>query len=272
MGTPKASLEWHGSTLLRRVVGIVQRAQPGRVVVVRAPGQPLPALPATVDVLDDPREGRGPLQGIATGLSALEHDADAAFVCATDLPFLHPAFVRRALRAFGEPGQESTIDVALPVARGFPQPLAAAYRTHLGAVAQKLVDSDRLKAAFLLDECAVLRLDDALLLADADLRAADPKLRSLINLNDSADYLAARAAPAPQVTVQCFGVVAAGAAGRRGPREVRAATVADAAAAVGLTLDRHVLAAVNGEQTGRDLELPLVDGDAVAFLSADAGG
>jgi molybdopterin-guanine dinucleotide biosynthesis protein A len=33
-----------------------------------------------------------------------------------------------------------------------------------------------------------------------------------------------------------------------------------------------VLAAVNGEQTSRDDQLPLVDGDEVAFLSADAGG
>jgi len=33
-----------------------------------------------------------------------------------------------------------------------------------------------------------------------------------------------------------------------------------------------VLAAVNGDQTTRDADLPLVAGDDVAFLSADAGG
>jgi molybdopterin-guanine dinucleotide biosynthesis protein A len=53
---------------------------------------------------------------------------------------------------------------------------------------------------------------------------------------------------------------------------VRAATLAAAAAAVGLVLDRHLLAAVNGDQAVRDGELPLADGDVVAFLSADAGG
>ena len=46
MGTPKAALEWHGSTLLRRTVGIVTRVTDGPVVVVRAPGQSLPARPA----------------------------------------------------------------------------------------------------------------------------------------------------------------------------------------------------------------------------------
>ena len=35
MGRPKANLEWHGSTLLHRVTGIVGRAVDGPVVVVR---------------------------------------------------------------------------------------------------------------------------------------------------------------------------------------------------------------------------------------------
>ena len=48
MGTPKADLEWHGSTLLRRVTGIVARGAGGPIVVVRAPGQQLPALPKGV--------------------------------------------------------------------------------------------------------------------------------------------------------------------------------------------------------------------------------
>ncbi len=45
MGAPKAALEWHGSTLLRRTVAIVARATGGPVVVVRANGQDLPGLP-----------------------------------------------------------------------------------------------------------------------------------------------------------------------------------------------------------------------------------
>jgi molybdopterin-guanine dinucleotide biosynthesis protein A len=130
MGTPKAALEWHGSTLLRRTVGIVARVADGPVVVVRAPGQSLPALPSAVEVVDDPREGLGPVQGLAAGLAAVADRAEIAFVCSTDMPFLHPAFARRVLRAAAEGP-----DVALPVARGYPQPLAAAYRTTLAPVA-----------------------------------------------------------------------------------------------------------------------------------------
>ena len=270
MGVPKAALEWHGSTLLRRTCGVLQRAGLQPVVVVRAPGQELPALPADVEVVDDPREGLGPLQGMAVGLTALADRADVAFVCSTDLPFLHAELVRRVLRPFGHPIHSEALDVVLPVARGYPQPLSAAYRTRLAPVVAALVAADRLRPAFIFEDATVLRLDDDALLADAALRAADPTLESLVNVNERADYDAARARPAPEVTVECFGVLATRSG--RGPRAARAATVGAAARAVDLVLDRHVLAAVNGDQTGRDGELPLMAGDTVAFLSADAGG
>jgi molybdenum cofactor guanylyltransferase len=273
MGTPKAALEWHGSTLLRRTVGILARATAGPVVVVRAAGQELPGLPQGTVVVDDPREGKGPVQGIAAGLGALAGQAGAAFISSTDMPFLHPAFVRRVLRAVHENGA----DVCLPVARGYPQPLAAAYRTSLAQAAERLVKEDRLRPAFLFDECVVERLDDAALKTDPVLAALDPELDSVLNVNEPADYQAARARPAPEVTVQLFGALTgAGRPGRpgrpRGPHPVRAATVAAAADAVGLSFDRHISAALNGDQITRDGTVPLAAGDTVFFLSADAGG
>jgi molybdenum cofactor guanylyltransferase len=264
MGTPKAALEWHGSTLLRRTVGIVSRATDGPVVVVRAQGQALPALPAQVEVIDDPREGMGPIQGIAAGLAATAGLAEIAFVCSTDMPFLHPAFVRRVLRAAAEGA-----DVGLPIARGYPQPLAAAYRTTLAPVAERLVKEGRLRPAFLFDECVVTRLDEAALRADPVLAALDPDLDSVVNINEPADYEAARSRPAPEVTIQRFGALADG---HRGPQAIRAATMAGAAALAGLALGRHVVAALNGDQITRDGETPLATGDSVSFLSADAGG
>jgi molybdenum cofactor guanylyltransferase len=265
MGSPKAGLDWHGSTLLRRTVSVLARAVTGPVLVVRAPGQLLPDLPPEVEVASDPREGLGPLQGMAVGLAALSDRADAAFICSTDLPFLHPAFVGAVLRAL-----TPQLDVALPVARGYPQPLAAAYRTSLAPVVSALVAADRLRPAFLFDQCRVVRLDDATLRADPAVAALDPGLDSVVNVNESQEYEEARRRPPPEVTVQCFGAVAnrAGA----GPRTVRAATLAGAASAVSVVLDHCVVAALNGEQVTRDGQLPLVAGDTVAFLSADVGG
>jgi molybdopterin-guanine dinucleotide biosynthesis protein A len=264
MGTPKAALEWHGSTLLRRTVGIIGRVTDGPVLVVRAPGQELPSLPGEVDVVADTREGKGPIQGIAAGLAALAGRAEVAFVSSTDMPFLHPAFVRRVLRA-----AQDGADVGLPIARGYPQPLAASYRVQLAQIAERLVEQDRLRPAFLFDECVVDRMDEAALRSDPVLAAFDPELESVLNVNEPADYTAARERPAPEVTVQRFGPLADS---RRGPEPVRAATVAEAAAAAGLTLDGHMVAALNGDQITRDGEVPLATGDVVFFLSADAGG
>jgi molybdopterin-guanine dinucleotide biosynthesis protein A len=164
---------------------------------------------------------------------------------------------------------EDGADVGLPIARGYPQPLAAAYRTTLAPVAERLVAADRLRPAFLFDECTVDRLDEAALRADPVLAALDPALDSVVNVNEPADYQAARDAPAPEVTVQRFGALADG---HRGPQPARAATVAEAAAAVGVVFDGHVTAALNGDQLTRDGETPLAAGDTVFFLSADAGG
>lgn len=270
MGVPKAGLEWHGSTLLRRTCGVVARAVDGPVLVVRAPGQLLPPLPSWVEVHADPEEGLGPVQGLAVGLAALVDRADVAFLSSTDLPFLHVAFVRRLLAAMVEADAAAPVDVVLPVAHGHPQPTAAVYRTSLATRVAAMVVERRLRPAFLFDVVPTLRLDDAALLADPDLAGADPALDSVTNVNEPADYETARARPAPEVSVECFGVHAT--QGRRGRRLVRAGTLGEAAAAVDLRFDRHLLAAVNGDQTSRDEQLPLMAGDSVAFLSADAGG
>jgi len=246
MGTPKAWLDWHGATLLRRVCGVVARGAGGPVVVVRAPGQELPALPEGVRVVEDAREGRGPLQGILAGLQAT--DADVAFVASVDLPLLHPRFVAAVCR--GADG----VDAAVPYLAGYRQPLAAAYRPALAPLVEELVDAGRMKPAFLFERCATRWLEKL------------PHPESVRNLNAREDYEAALGEPQPLVRVRGFGPL------KRPPAELRAATLGAAAAAVGVTLDQHVLAAINGDQIARDPLEPLAAGDDVAFMAADAGG
>jgi molybdopterin-guanine dinucleotide biosynthesis protein A len=264
MGTPKAALEWHGTTLLHRTTAVLARTVSGPVIVVRAPGQLLPELPRDVRVVEDPVEGVGPLQGIAAGLSAVP-EVPLAFVTSTDLPFLHPRFAGRVLAAL-----DHNTDVALPVARGYRQPLAAGYRTALAPLIAELLDAGRNRPPNLFERCRVRELTDADLLADPALAEVDPDLDSLLNVNSPEDYAAARARPGPWVTVERYGP----AAGRGGPRHttVQAATLGAAAAAAGVVLDPYVAAALNGERVGQDPRLPLVAGDTVAFVSAAMGG
>ena len=237
MGTPKAALEWHGSTLLRRVAGIVARAA-GPVVVVRAPGQALPPLPAGIAVVEDGREGRGPLQGLLAGLEALDPAVEVAYVSSVNVPLLHPAFVRRALDAVG-PGRDAA--VARDGARA--QPLAAAYRTAVRARVAALLAADRLSLGALLEGLRVAWLEGG--------AAEGPH-----NVNDPADYAAARAVPPPEVRVERDGLV----------RSARAATLGAA-----LGARAPLAAAVNGEPVAWDPEHPLVAGDLVSVAPVRPG-
>jgi molybdopterin-guanine dinucleotide biosynthesis protein A len=245
MGRPKANLEWHGSTLLHRVTGIVGRAVAGPVVVVRAPDQELPELPPGVRVVED---------------------AELAYVSSTDVPLLHPAFVSAVVRA----ARSEDVDVALPVVHGFRHPLAAAYRTSLLPAVEGLIAEDRMRPAFLFERSRLRELSEDDLLRDRELAEADPELLSVLNLNEPDDYERARSRAAPSVTVRRFGTLATNLG--REPIAIRAATLEAAATAAGLALDRHVVAALNGDQITRHPELPLAGGDEVAFLAADAGG
>jgi molybdopterin-guanine dinucleotide biosynthesis protein A len=246
MGTPKAQLEWHGSTLLRRATGIVQRAVDGPVVVVRARGPQLPPLPADVEITEDARAGRGPLEGLAAGLRSIGDRADVVYLTGVDAPFLHPAVVRRVLALLGPAD-----DVVLPHADGFPQPLAAAYRTATvaGPLDELLDAGDELGTRALLRRCRVATIDAATLLADPDVAAHDPRLLSLRNLNEPGDYEQARRRAAPAVSVSVDGGP---------PQACEAATLGAAARAVGCSV---------GE---RDPDTPLVAGDLVALSAARA--
>lgn len=265
MGSPKAALEWHGSTLLRRVTGIAARSVAGPVIVVSAPGQQLPALDGNVEVVADEREGRGPVQGLAAGLAAIGDRAAVAYVSSTDVPLLHPAFVRRVVGAV-----DDGVDIVLPEVGGYRQPLSAAYRVNLLPMVEQLIATDRMRPAFLFERARVLQLTAEDMLRDKRLARLDPELASVSNLNEPADYQRARALPAPEIQIEKFGPLATGSGSRR--QTVRGWSLGEVANAVSLTLDEHVVAALNGDQITRDPELPLVAGDSVAFMVADAGG
>ena len=89
MGKPKAWLPIAGESMLPRVVRLLSEAV-SPIVVVAAPEQELPPLPGEVRVVRDEEKGRGPLQGLAAGLAALQGHAEAAYASSCDVPFLRP--------------------------------------------------------------------------------------------------------------------------------------------------------------------------------------
>jgi molybdenum cofactor guanylyltransferase len=254
MGSPKAALAWHGSTLLRRVTGIVARAVDGPVVVVSAPGQALPALAPGVEVVADEREGRGPVQGIAAGLAAIGDRAEVAYVSATDVPLLHPEFVRRVVGSL-----HAELDVVLPKVGGHRQPLSAAYRVDLLGVINELIATDRMRPPSLFERSRVLHMSADELLADPTLARLDPALSSVSNLNEPAEYERALASPAPEIAVLV--------GSRR--ETVRAWSLGAAAALVGHAVPGNVVATLNGNCVARGPEFPLVAGDRIVFSAAE---
>lgn len=179
MGQPKAWLPFGPERMLQRVVRLVREAV-GPVVVVAAPGQECPPLPDSVTLVRDPVSNRGPLQGLAAGLAALPDAADLAFASATDVPFLLPAWIDRLHELIEDH------DLAIPFCDGYHHPLAALYRraTVLPAI-EALLRDDRLRPVFL-REAVRTRVVKA-----EELRAADPDLRTLRNLNTPEEYLQA---------------------------------------------------------------------------------
>ena len=121
MGQHKPWLPFAGELLLPRVARLLSEVvEP--IVVVSAPAQELPTLPPTVALVQDETPDRGPLEGMAAGLSALMGRADAAYVSGCDAPLLQPAFVRRMISLIG-PHAACT-----PFVDGRYHPLAAVYR------------------------------------------------------------------------------------------------------------------------------------------------
>jgi molybdopterin-guanine dinucleotide biosynthesis protein A len=149
------------------------------VVVVAAPEQDVPPVPAGVEVVRDPRRGRGPLQGLAAGLEALAGRAEAAYVSSCDVPLLRPGFVERLVELLGD------FYVAVPDVGGYRHPLAAVYRVEVLAVVQRLLAEDRLRPAFLFDEVPTR------FVSEQELADVDPGLQTLRNLNTPEEYEAA---------------------------------------------------------------------------------
>lgn len=178
MGQAKATLPFGPELMLQRVVRLLGTVvQP--IVVVAAPGQELPPLPAEVIATRDEREGRGPLEGLWAGLEAVAPHAEAAYATSCDVPLLVPAFVQAMIDRLAD------AEIAVPVEGKFPHPLAAVYRTTVLPHIRELLLAHQLRPAFLFERVRTNRVPVE------ELKASDPNLLTLRNLNRPEDYLAA---------------------------------------------------------------------------------
>jgi len=124
----------------------------------------------------DAIDGAGPLAGIAAGLAAVT--TPWLVVVAGDMPYISVPVIERMLRAT----REDLDAVGLRIA-GRPQPLVSVLHVRARTAVEARVAGGRYKASGLLTDegLRVAWLDDD------DMRAVDPGLRALFNINEPDD-------------------------------------------------------------------------------------
>lgn len=174
MGRDKRTVPVDDRPLLSLAVAAVA-AVSGDVAVVTCPGRPLADAHGARTVLDR-RPDAGPLAGLEAGLRAATHDLVVAL--AGDHPAASPAVLAGLAARLGN---EPTLDaVVLDTDRG-PQPLVAAYRRRVHAVAGDLLDRDERRARALLDHL------DVAVVEQADWHRLDPAGATAVDLDTPQD-------------------------------------------------------------------------------------
>ncbi len=179
MGRPKEWLTFGDETLLQRVVRIASETV-SPVIVCAAAGQSLPRLPPDVIRVDDPVPGRGPLQGLLTGLETAERlHGDPVFVTAADMPFLHAGLIRLLLGAI-----ENRDDAVVLDTDDGPRPIPAIYRTRIRPTVVGMLAEGEYRFRSLLDRIEARRLPRE------GWSSLDPDGTLLANVNTPEEYLA----------------------------------------------------------------------------------
>jgi molybdopterin-guanine dinucleotide biosynthesis protein A len=173
-GVDKGTITLGGQTFLERQLAVL-RPLFARVLLVTAHHRS--PLPEGVELLEDrPPPGRGPLAGFEVALEALAPDEDAVVCVGGDMPLLQPAALQ--LVRDHAPGAPAVV----PLVNGFPEPLLARYgRACLPAVTASLAAGRLTTTVF------AAAIPGVVWLEAADLRAVDPQLLSIENVNTPDD-------------------------------------------------------------------------------------
>jgi molybdenum cofactor guanylyltransferase len=289
MGRPKALLPFNGEPLIVCIVRALQHLF-SDIVVVAAPEQELPQLPATL--VRDEVPFQGPVGGIYYGLTAA--GGEYCFVTSCDVAFLNFSLISNLL------SQISDYDVVVPYWENRFQPLHAVYRRSVLPLLKEQLERGELRPIFLYDKVRTYKV------GEEEIRRFDPEGLSFLNMNTPEDYQSAlkrwrkarhrgetesafRPVPDPvSVTVELFGVARLLTKTRSVslslPQEASLADVLTALAArlpvlVGRVIksDGAALASgyacnINGLNFIRSTSAKVNPGDKIFILSADAGG
>jgi molybdopterin-guanine dinucleotide biosynthesis protein A len=172
MGRPKAWLPFQGQPMLARVLDRLAPLFEERIIV-RAPGQELPAVEARL--VEDEEPGQGPVAGLAVGLAAVTRPL--AFALSCDAPFVNPDVVAYLVERCRPPHS-----VVVPLWEGRLQPLHAVYRTDTAPVLKQLLSAGRRRPVDLFREVPTLEVPEE------EIRALDPDGLTFLNTNTPEEW------------------------------------------------------------------------------------
>jgi len=167
-GTNKAHLVVAGDRIIDRQLAVL-RPRFADIAIVADDARPWTEL--GLPVIPDVARGVGPLAGIAAALAW--SPCPRLFVIGCDMPFVDLRAIELLLSKSG--------DAVAPVVGGRPEPLFAVYSRACAAAIERMLAAGHRKTAGLLDEARATRVDEA------ELRAIDPELRFLVNINSPTD-------------------------------------------------------------------------------------
>jgi molybdopterin-guanine dinucleotide biosynthesis protein A len=182
MGSEKGLLMFRGMPLVARVVDAMSSVA-DEVVVSVAPGMSSAYRSALGDapvLVEDRHQGVGPLEGLTTSFAVAKGGLVATSPC--DTPFLRAELVTAVVESIGD------ADIAVPSVGGLLEPLHAAYRRD--------TCRDAFERALAKGEHKIVSAYSGLRVSPVDerkLRAADPGLRSFVNLNSRDELVMAEA-------------------------------------------------------------------------------
>jgi len=276
MGRPKALAPFDNEPLIVHIVRAL-KSMFAEAVVVAAPEQELPPLPATV--VRDEVAYQGPVGGIYYGLKAAQ--GEFCFVTSCDVAFTNLSLISFLI------SQISNYDVVVPYWQERFQPLHAVYRRSVLPLLKEQLERGELRPIFLYDKVRTRKVQED------EIRRLDPEGLSFLNMNTPEDYEEAlkrweNSRHSPTCTVELFGAARLLAKTQEVslslPQEATLSHVLSALAErvpvlVGRVInrDRGSLVSgytcnINGLDFVRAPSARIRSGDKIFILSADAGG
>lgn len=173
-GRNKAFLEVNGRTILDRLIATLSPIFHEIVLVTR---QPELYAGRAIRIVQDIFQARASLTGLHAALTHAQ--APWVFVCPCDAPFIQPALVRLLLDSISP-----QVDAVVPRIGDYYEPLCAVYSKNcLAPIAAQLEREEfQIKGFF-----RHIRIQT---IGEAQLRRADPQLRSFLNVNTPEAYQA----------------------------------------------------------------------------------